>query len=71
MGCCGRPNNRIGKGGPSSYYERYAYLNSHQRAKQVQLVGSKCETCDALTMSDTDNNCTVCGNTKLKAEEGS
>ncbi len=70
MGCCGRPNNRAGKGGTASYYERYAYLNSHQRAKQAQLVGSKCETCDALTMSNADNNCTVCGNSKLKVEEG-
>jgi hypothetical protein len=71
MGCCGRPNNRAGKGGPASYYERYGYLSSSQRAKQTQLVGSKCEACDALTMTDVNNNCTTCGGSKLKAEEAS
>ena len=68
--CCGRPNNRAGKGSPASYYERYAYLSSHQRAQQIKLVGSKCDACDALTMSDTDNKCTVCGNSKIIVEEG-
>jgi len=69
MGCCGRPDNRAGKGGPAAYYERYAYLNSHQKAKQLALVGSKCTTCDALTMSDAEGNCTVCGSPKTQQVE--
>ncbi len=70
-GCCGRPDNRANKKGPAGYYERYAYLSSHQRAKQVELSGSKCPTCDALTMGDP---CTVCGTKKtgvqVEAKEG-
>lgn len=70
MGCCGRPNNRAqkGSGGEADYYARYAYLNSSQRAKQTELVGSKCKNCDALTMSDAESKCTVCGNPKEKKE---
>jgi uncharacterized paraquat-inducible protein A len=59
--CCGRPDNRANKKGAKDYYERYAYLSSHQRAQQAELVGSKCPTCDALTMSDQENKCTICG----------
>ena len=66
MGCCGRPDNRSNKGGPAAYYERYAYLSSHQRAKQAELVGSKCKSCDALTMGDP---CTICGAKKTKFQE--
>ena len=70
MGCCGRPNNRASKGGAvggkAEYYARYAYLSGHQRAKQLELVGSKCSTCDALTMGDP---CTICGSKKTKPEE--
>jgi hypothetical protein len=66
MGCCGRPNNRAGKGGPASYYERYAYHNSHQIAEQIKISGSKCVTCDALTMGDP---CSVCGNSKTQVQE--
>ena len=65
MGCCGRPDNRANKGGAAGYYERYAYLSSHQRAKQLELSGSKCKTCDALTMGDP---CTICGAKKTKPE---
>ena len=60
-GCCGRPDNRAGKKGQRSYYDRYAYLSSHQRAKQVELGGSKCTSCDAITMG---NPCTTCGASK-------
>ena len=73
MGCCGRPDNRANKGGASGYYERYAYLSSHQRSQQVEAAGgSKCATCDAYTMSDP---CAVCGNPKTtpqgtEAKEG-
>jgi len=66
-GCCGRPNNRASKGGSESdYYSRYAYLSSHQRERQAELIGSKCTTCDALTMGDP---CTICGVAKTKPEE--
>ena len=64
-GCCGRPDNRANKGGESGYYARYAYLSSHQRAKQAELSGSKCTNCDALTMGDP---CTICGANKTKPE---
>ncbi len=66
MGCCGRPDNRVNTKGPAGYYERYAYLSSHQRAKQAELVGSKCKACDALTMGDP---CTVCGAKKTMSSE--
>lgn len=66
-GCCGRPDNRAKKGGgEAEYYSRYAYLSNHQRARQAELVGSKCATCDALTMGDP---CTICGTMKTKPEE--
>ena len=65
MGCCGRPNVRDAK---ANYYEKYAYLNSHQKAKQLAISGSQCDTCSALTMSDAENKCTVCGNSKNKEE---
>ena len=64
MPCCGRPDNRA-TGGEGAYYERYAYLSSHKRAKQIELAGSKCEKCDALTMGDP---CTICGAKKTKPE---
>lgn len=67
MPCCGRPNNRTTKG-EASYYERYAYLSKEQRARQLELIGSKCPSCDALTVSDAQNNCTVCGQTKSPKE---
>ena len=67
-GCCGRPNNRANKkgGGEADYYARYAYLSSHQRARQAELVGSKCTTCDALTMGDP---CSICGTSKTTPTE--
>ena len=66
MGCCGRPDNRANKGGASNYYERYAFLSSHQRSQQVQASGgSKCVSCDAYTMGDP---CAVCGNSKTTPE---
>lgn len=68
--CCGRPNNRANKGGAASYYERYAYLSSHQRAKQLEVSGSKCTTCDALTMTSEEGKCTVCGTSKADSQEG-
>jgi hypothetical protein len=66
MGCCGRPDNRVNTKGAAGYYERYAYLSSHQRAKQAELSGSKCLTCDALTLGDP---CTVCGTSKTKSQD--
>jgi hypothetical protein len=66
MGCCGRPDNRANKGGAAGYYERYAYLSSHQRSKQVEVTGaSQCTTCSAYTMGDP---CAVCGNTKTATQ---
>ena len=66
MPCCGRPNNRKQKSSSQkSYYERYAYLNSHQRAKQ-QPAGSTCSNCDAITMGDP---CAVCGQVKSQKEQ--
>jgi len=67
MGCCGRPDNRANKGGNAAeYYARYAYLSSHQRAQQAELVGSKCSSCDALTMGDP---CTICGTNKAPSPD--
>ena len=66
MACCGRPDNRAGKGGPASYYEKYAYLTGAQIAKQAELVGSKCTQCDALTSGDP---CTICGKSKTQEEK--
>lgn len=69
MGCCGRPDNRANKQGAAGYYQKYAYLSSHQREQAEKIVGKigKCEECDALTMG---NPCTICGNPK-KEEEAS
>jgi recombinational DNA repair protein RecR len=68
MGCCGRPNNRRQKSNNNkNYYDRYAYLNSSQRAKQLQQQGSTCKTCAALTMGDP---CAVCGQVKNQDKEG-
>jgi len=67
MGCCGKPNNRNQKSGASSYYERYGYLNSHQRADQKKLGISRCEACDAFTSG---NPCNACGKSKAKLVEG-
>lgn len=67
MTCCGRPNNRAKKGGEAAYYERFAYLSSSQMQKKLEVSGSKCEACDAITITK-DGNCTVCGNSK--AEKG-
>jgi len=58
-GCCGRPNNRAAKEG--NYYERFAYLSSHQKQVQADTVGTTCPTCDAITLG---NPCQVCGNPK-------
>lgn len=66
MGCCGRPASNRAK--QKSYHERYAYLSSSQRAKQLQATGSQCGTCNALTIGDP---CTICGQTKIKEEEQS
>jgi hypothetical protein len=66
MPCCGRPNNRAQKGGTQAeYLARYAYLSSHQRAQQVELGASKCESCDALTMGDP---CGTCGAKKTQPQ---
>ncbi len=66
MGCCGRPDNRRQKSNNKSYYDRYAYLNSNQRAKQLQQKGSSCKNCAALTMGDP---CAVCGQVKNQDKE--
>lgn len=66
MGCCGRPDNRNKKSGEAGYYERYAYLNSHQRKRQADLGISTCKKCDAYTAGDP---CSICGNPKQKAKE--
>jgi recombinational DNA repair protein RecR len=68
MGCCGRPNNRQNKEGASGYYQKYAYLSSHQREQAEKIVGQmgKCIPCDALTMGDP---CTICGKPKTTKEE--
>ena len=67
MPCCGRPDNRAAKGGSEAeYYARYAYLSKEQRARQLELVGSKCPICDALTVGDP---CSICGNPKPPKEE--
>jgi recombinational DNA repair protein RecR len=65
MPCCGKPNNRAKKGA-AEYYARYAYLSSHQRAKQLEIAGSKCKTCDALTAGDP---CSICGNSKQSEQK--
>ena len=65
--CCGRPNNRSRKNRDTEYYSRYAYLDSHQKAKQLASQGSKCDNCNALTVGDP---CAVCQQVKvLKKEE--
>lgn len=66
MPCCGRANNKNQKSNTKSYYDRYAYLNSHQRAKQVAASGSDCKNCAALTMGDP---CAVCGQVKNQSKE--
>jgi len=68
MGCCGRPDNRQNKGGAKEYYQKYAYLSSHQREQAEKLIGQigKCTSCDALTMGDP---CTICGQPKSIKEE--
>ena len=65
MGCCGRANNNASKGA-AGYYERYAFLSSPQRAKQLEIAGSSCSTCTAITVGDP---CSVCGNPKSQEEE--
>lgn len=65
MPCCGRPNNRANKDSAKDYYARYAYLNHHQKEKQLAAVGTKCATCDALTVGDP---CSVCNNPKPSQE---
>lgn len=64
MGCCGRPDNRQNKGA-KEYYQKYAYLSSHQQEQAEKLMGTiaKCENCDALTMTS-NNNCVICGKPK-------
>lgn len=69
MGCCGRPANNSRKSSQKGYYERYAYLSSHQQRKQANLNGSKCTACDAITASTIDNTCVVCGNSKSIEEK--
>jgi hypothetical protein len=64
MPCCGRPSNRANKNNEAAYYERYAYLSKEQRARQIELIGSTCATCDALTASAAGNKCSICGNPK-------
>jgi hypothetical protein len=71
MACCGRPDNRNKKSQQKSYYERYAYLSSHQKQKQLEVDGSKCNSCDALTMCNVDGSCIVCGNPKSQGQEKS
>ena len=69
MACCGRPNNRankLDKNDAEAYYERFAYLSSHQKAQQLQLVGSQCTSCAALTVGDP---CSVCGEPKIPNED--
>ena len=64
MPCCGRPDNRAAKT-EAEYYQRYAYLSKEQRARQLALSGSKCASCDALTLGDP---CAVCGKSKAPKE---
>ncbi len=64
MPCCGRPDNA--SKGAAGYYERYAFLSSPQREKQMKIAGSSCTTCTAITVGDP---CSVCGNPKPKEEE--
>lgn len=69
MPCCGRPNNRankLDKNGAAAYYERFAYLSSHQKEQQQALVGTQCASCAALTVGDP---CSVCNNPKTPNEE--
>lgn len=61
--CCGRPNNNASKG-EAGYYERYAFLSSAQRERQLKVSGSSCSTCDAITTSDKQNRCQICGQNK-------
>lgn len=63
MPCCGRADNRANKG-EAAYYARYAYLSKEQKARQLALIGSRCDKCDAITSSDSENKCTVCGDSK-------
>ncbi len=67
MGCCGRPDNRQNKGA-KEYYQKYAYLSSHQQEQAEKLMGTiaKCVSCDALTMGDP---CVICGQPKSIKEE--
>jgi len=60
MPCCGRANNNANKGA-AGYYERYAFLSSAQKEKQLQIAGNNCVTCSAITVGDP---CSVCGNPK-------
>ncbi len=66
MGCCGRADNRVKKSINKNYYDRYSYLNSQQRAKQLKQQGSSCKNCAALTMGDP---CVVCGQVKNQNKE--
>jgi len=66
MPCCGRANNRRQKSvNKEGYYDRYTYLNSHQRARQQQQ-SSNCKNCAALTVGDP---CAVCGQVKNQEKE--
>lgn len=71
MPCCGRPDNRANKEGAAGYYQKYAYLSGAQRQAAEKLLGqiSKCDSCDALTYSNEDNHCLVCGSAKTPAKD--
>lgn len=64
-GCCGRPDNRNQKSSAKNYFDRYAYMSSHQLKLKEKMVGagSKCSKCDAITVGDP---CNVCGGVKVK-----
>lgn len=64
MACCGRPDPRNKKSSEQLYYERYGYLSRAQKNRHAEIAGSKCTHCDALTISDVENKCTVCNNPK-------
>lgn len=66
--CCGRRNVR-GQPGAAEYYQRYGYLTKQQIAEKEKLLGTNCPSCAALTVSNADGACSVCGNQKPSGEE--
>ena len=67
MACCGRSNVR-GVPGAKAYYERYGYMTKQQIAEKNRVLGTHCNSCDALTVSNEENKCSVCGNAKTSTD---